>query len=472
MRRAIFGLMLLVIASAAVAQTPRVRINIEDASFNLAAYKRAIQILKDRDKDPDFKNDPVNSLHNSYNYFADLHNDFSSDEHGCVHGSEVFLPWHRELLNRFELALRAAEPGTTDNVTIPYWVWTEKDGVYPAAFTDPSSPLFSRTRNKKLVCPEECPFTTEQIRQMLDASPEWLEFAGGACSVSSSCSPGKNCSQCPGSDFGAFESPFHNRMHVALGRPMSNPTTAAQDPIFWSFHAYIDLVYQQWQCKYAKPPNCPECNFRAMTDRKVKDVLDIEHQLGYVYDAVPSCSVALAAVAMPQLRAAAAPKLHLVNPPRHIALGAPSGAAEARLAHGIGPHVFDVTIPRPNFETADIVISGLPHPATYSYSGRVFLYPANMELKAGDADFASRHQIGSLSVWERPGEHASHDTARVKIEATNAFRYLAQTEHGAHWKIAVVFDPPTVEEGTSPVAATKALGFTRIELVLDFDPKE
>src|SRR5260370_964766 len=32
-----------------------------------------------------------------------------------------------------------------------------------------------------------------------------------------------------------------------LGGLMADPSTAALDPIFWSFHAYIDLLFLQWQ---------------------------------------------------------------------------------------------------------------------------------------------------------------------------------------------------------------------------------
>src|SRR4029453_17529407 len=35
------------------------------------------------------------------------------------HQNIGFLPWHREYLRRFELALQAAVPGAT----IPYWSW-------------------------------------------------------------------------------------------------------------------------------------------------------------------------------------------------------------------------------------------------------------------------------------------------------------------------------------------------------------
>jgi hypothetical protein len=42
---------------------------------------------------------------------------------GWAHGDSAFLPWHRELLFRFEEELRAVKPDTA-NVTIPYWDWT------------------------------------------------------------------------------------------------------------------------------------------------------------------------------------------------------------------------------------------------------------------------------------------------------------------------------------------------------------
>ncbi|WP_238360816.1 tyrosinase family protein [Iningainema tapete] len=41
--------------------------------------------------------------------------------HDGAHESDVFLPWHREFIYRFEKALQSVNP----NVTIPYWDWTD-----------------------------------------------------------------------------------------------------------------------------------------------------------------------------------------------------------------------------------------------------------------------------------------------------------------------------------------------------------
>src|SRR5438552_9809603 len=47
----------------------------------------------------------------------------------CLHHESGFLPWHRELLNRFENELRGLGPAYA-NVTIPSWDWT--DDPFPA----------------------------------------------------------------------------------------------------------------------------------------------------------------------------------------------------------------------------------------------------------------------------------------------------------------------------------------------------
>ena len=43
-----------------------------------------------------------------------------------VHAGPMFLPWHRELLRRFEDALRQVNG---KNIAVPYWDWTDRESV-------------------------------------------------------------------------------------------------------------------------------------------------------------------------------------------------------------------------------------------------------------------------------------------------------------------------------------------------------
>jgi Common central domain of tyrosinase len=492
MIRRVTWLALLVVCVAslsALGQAPRKRISIDDPAFDLDGYKIAIEVLKQRDPS---KDDKTNWINNSYEYFERLHDDFSNGG-GCIHGSEVFLPWHREMLYRFEMAVRATKPGRTDNLTLPYWNWTlPATGTnYPKAFEDPSSVLFMATR----AVPPGGKYTVDPIQKMLNARKVWsgtsaTSFAGGKCTVKAGCVSG-NCSQCPAGIYGGLENPFHNDMHDWLGEPMNDTRTAARDPIFWSFHTFIDVIYQQWQCKYpAQVPTCPNCNFRAMVDRKVRDVIDIERQLGYVYDIVPSCqpamppppALAAGAVATPSPAgregAPAAPENPLVDAEQTIGLTAAGSTAgrEGGALTGLGPFIFDVKLPEPTFESADLVLEGLTLPTEFSYGGDVFLYPPNVTLKATDADFVSRYRVGRVSVWERSdletegGDHAMHGGATAAVNVTPDLLYLGRVNRGATWKVAVVFQPPTsVDAGLTAAEAVRHIRIGSVRLVLNDD---
>jgi hypothetical protein len=486
-RRVIPFVIGLLISVAATAQ-PRVRMNIDDPKFDLDGYKIAVQVLMDRDKDPTHKDDPVNWVNNGYTYFANLHDLFNGDQSGCIHGSEVFLPWHRELLYRFELAIRAAKPGRTDNLTVPYWDWSQKPSGkgYPKAFEDPNSPLY---RDIRRAVPTDF-YDANTIDSVIADTTDWNDFAGKRCTLKPNCSAGQNCSICPARKYGALESPYHNNMHDGMGPTMEDPATAVEDPVFWSFHAFIDHIYQRWQCSHQKLPMCMDCNFRGMTDRKVRDVIDIERQLGYLYDNIPSCSpepMFMATSGMMMARQspttlAAAPA---VSHERRIALVAPVETAKKKTPAAVatsplGPFIFALTIPDEGFQTADIVVSGLAAATTFSYSGRIYLYPAAAAFKPDDADFTRRYKVGEIGIWARAPEpsgahadHAADENGVIDINVIHGLRYLSHAEHGAAYRITIVFNPPHplskyARTGAIDVAtATQQIHFTSVELVLD-----
>ena len=53
-----------------------------------------------------------------------------------------------------------------------------------------------------------------------------------------------------GGDNGELENLPHNRVHVRIGGQngfMSDPATAALDPIFWLHHCNIDRLWEVWR---------------------------------------------------------------------------------------------------------------------------------------------------------------------------------------------------------------------------------
>jgi hypothetical protein len=230
-----------------------------------------------------------------------------------------------------------------------------------------------------------------------------------------------------------------------------------------------------------------------MVDKRVRDVIDIERQLGYRYDIVPSCQPAqppMAAVleavqvtpGVTEESVSAAPARPLVDRERTISLATAGITTESAGGQtGLGPYIFDVALPPADFETADLHFGGLTLPTQFSYSGHVFLYPPNVQLKAKDADFVSRYRVGEISVWERSekeaglDEHAAHRSASVEVDVTSDMRYLARVNRGATWKVAVVFEPPKSVD--PPMTAAQAaqqiqVGSARVVLNNDNESEE
>jgi len=168
----------------------------------------------------------------------------------CHHAQETFPSWHRAYLSEFEQALRRAdmEVGGDGAIGLPYWDWSreevngealpaiirEKFGSPPEALIKDlgeMGPRFARGYMRRE--DEELRWRLQQsevvtlTENCLEESLHWKHAStrwGGRTSV---------------------ENP-HNRIHVAVGWPMSSVEFAAFDPIFWLHHCNLDRVYQRY----------------------------------------------------------------------------------------------------------------------------------------------------------------------------------------------------------------------------------
>ena len=226
----------------------------------------------------------------------------------CQHQSWFFLSWHRGYIASFEavIAQTIVELGGPAEWALPYW-----------DYSDASNP------NARLMHPD---FFN---RRLADGSPNALwsrraqaqngNFSFGSTTVAlgalqfqnftnpSAGAPGFGGPATGFSHFGgvngALENSPHNRIHVQIGGQtgfMSDPATAALDPIFWLHHCNIDRLWEVWrnQGPEFRNPTSPQWLSAVTFDMHdgdgnpftfaSSDMLDTTRILhGYRYDTVP-----------------------------------------------------------------------------------------------------------------------------------------------------------------------------------------
>ncbi|MDF3142080.1 MULTISPECIES: tyrosinase family protein [unclassified Streptomyces] len=169
-----------------------------------------------------------------------------------VHGGPEFIPWHRELCNRFEQLIRSVDP----RLSLHYWDWT----------TDPS-PLFTPSvmgsksgeagepwLSAGFYNPTADPYRGDAF------DPEHANPFDPPRSITRAV-PGE-APQPPFSDADIIGSPdyrsmriklegSHNSAHGYIGGTISDGHTAFRDPFVFLLHANVDRLYAMWQ--YAEP---------------------------------------------------------------------------------------------------------------------------------------------------------------------------------------------------------------------------
>lgn len=224
------------------AQTPIfVRENIytfQQSPIKIAALRRGIQVMQSRPA-----TDPT-----SWNYQANVH-DANNQSNAtawstCQHGSKFFLSWHRMYLYYFERILRQASGDP--NLALPYWNYSDVSAqrVLPSSFRTPantSNPLYVSQRNSSINNGTALPSRDVSYSQAFTYT-NFLSLSGSGQSFG-----GQNISPTHfGSPHGRLESRPHDQVHVDVGGWMSDPATAALDPIFWLHHANIDRLWERW----------------------------------------------------------------------------------------------------------------------------------------------------------------------------------------------------------------------------------
>jgi len=366
----------------AATDDPRRRKNIDELTDEeLENFKHAFRKLKEEKPD-------VFARHIS------LHNGAAGP---CEHGNDLFLPWHRAHLQFFEQDLRAIDPPRTANVRLPYWNWTiaASGDRYPEAFEDPSSILFHAIRRSS---GSELP-TEDEIDNILD-NDDWEEFGGGT----------------PG--FGELESQPHNHMHGDfISGSMGNPSTAAEDPIYWAFHCYLDLLWDKWQKKHGKPPSSLTALLRGMPDgMKVEDVISVESQLGYTY----------------------------MKDEINLAINEVEAGA---LESDDDNRIFSMDLDIPELKSSQsprLYFSSVKVPANRSYRADLYLHPKSVPFENDDS--FDKYKFDYFVMWRThkvAGEKSHHPaSAPVRLRGiAKVMKKMTENQKAEDWQVTIVCKP-------------------------------
>ena len=247
----------------------RVRRNILDLTEReLADYRAAVEDLG------------AARQHGEYARIALLHTDW------CLHYQEAFLPWHRANLLYFEHRLGMA---------VPYWNFMSPDApvdgkpgaglpqpfkdesyVHPRTGEERPNPLRharayhgqSKAGGSAYVQRDPVLYTSgdEQraeraakleliahYQAQVDFALGWPRFSApeGApgypwANITSFDPPPPDSDYPHRTDFdGLFEQP-HDNFHGWVGPDMADNAYTAFDPVFWSYHANVDRLFEQW----------------------------------------------------------------------------------------------------------------------------------------------------------------------------------------------------------------------------------
>jgi hypothetical protein len=185
---------------------------------------------------------------------------FKQDEihaHTHVHGVPAFVPWHRELINRFEEMIRTVDP----ELSLHYWDWTQDprtlpDGLggtinlFASDFLGSSSgPAGDPLQANGFYVPGASPardVSDNPFDPPLDVS---RNMSSGRAVASDSAALGAAKFK----DFHDAIKRNHDLAHGYVGGTLGNPHTSFRDPVAFFLHSNLDRLFAMWQRDPAHP---------------------------------------------------------------------------------------------------------------------------------------------------------------------------------------------------------------------------
>ena len=181
-----------------------------------------------------------------------------------VHGGPEFLPWHREIVNRFEDLIREVDP----RLSLHYWDWTQDPRDIPNAnlgggntgrvnlFTDDfmgyggetPKPVGEPWLSARYYVPGADPFRSDDPFDTVNNNPADPPRAVVRSVAGSPATVQEDRDVINASDFATMRvrlEAVHNRMHGFVN--MGGPHISFRDPFVFLLHSNVDRVFAMWQ---------------------------------------------------------------------------------------------------------------------------------------------------------------------------------------------------------------------------------
>ena len=194
-----------------------------------------------------------------------------------VHGGAAFLPWHREICNRFEAMLREVDP----DLSLHYWDWnTDPASLFTASFMgsangDAGEPWLSGGLYDPTIVgdnyrddsvhglnsgpppsyplhanPSDPPKTLTRNKQA--GAPRVGQNVGSAFWPSDTDIVNAPTFQAfndlmQGCEMGTSNNCAHGLAHSYIGGTIGNPHTSFRDPFVFLIHSNVDRLWAMWQ---------------------------------------------------------------------------------------------------------------------------------------------------------------------------------------------------------------------------------
>ena len=144
------------------------------------------------------------------------------------HMTPAFLPWHRELVNRYEVLLQEHDP----TLKLLYWDWTTPGTGAPFNYF---TSTFMGSTSGSIGAPFLPTLSPPSVSRNVGGWP--LPGTADATVLAPTTY----------ATFDNIESNPHDGSHMYLGGNMTGFNTAAEDPFFFLLHGNVDRLWSRWQ---------------------------------------------------------------------------------------------------------------------------------------------------------------------------------------------------------------------------------